>query len=339
LVPDGCIEIADYNVLADYKLNVGSNGSLYGLDNIADGVIRKNQMRELTFAGTTYSAATMSVSNTIGGIAIDSTAVNNTISYTFFGTGFDVRYLDNTDGANVTVTIDGLTATATNYPSMTLTAYGRGSYNTSTGTLSQTYTSQSPGGGLAIRGLSLGIHTVKFTHASGSVMRINSIDIVTPMHSPRYNQRSLQNVPVVGSCAISDSRSFSWIKDSLPIKKSWVYAAGISLGPTTTLTVPSPCPDLSCTIKTSGGPLQINYSINVSNSGNQTVAAFIYVDGVQVGTEKNVYISTINSTWTINDSILLPVDSGFHKVDVYWSTSGGTATAMTNRRNLSVREV
>jgi hypothetical protein len=38
-------------------------------------------------------------------------------------------------------------------------------------------------------------------------------------------------------------------------------------------------------------------------------------------------------------STIVPVSAGVHKVDVYWSVSGGTATADSTKRILSVREI
>jgi hypothetical protein len=331
-IPTGSVELSDFNLMANFVANTTAN-----LDTMSTGTLRKDKTREVIYTGTGINVA-MSPSNSIGGFTMDDSVVGDTTSLTFFGTGFDMRYLGNTDGGTTTVMMDGLTANSTNFPSASFSAYGgTTSYSNSTGVLNQN-SATTPGCGLIMSGLSLGLHTVKFTHTSGPQMRINAIDVITPTHSVRSNiYGDFQNSLPVGSQCISDNRKTSAIKDSLPTTKAWAQAVAITANVSTSSTTYVPLQDLSVVIKTTGGPLKITWNASILNTGGNGTRTVAFVDGVQVGNE-----STVNQTnySSVSNSVIIPVSPGYHKVDIYWrvDASTGSAGGDSARRTLVVEE-
>lgn len=335
-LPSEAIELAEYNVMANYSTTSA------GLETVASGVLRKDKTREFVYTGNPVNwNIVLSVTNTIGGVALDSTTTSNTTAYTFVGTGFQMRYLANTDGANVTVSIDGLTATAANFSSASFAAYGgTTSFNSSTGVLSQANTGgQLPGAGFAVTGLSYGVHTVRFTHTSGTAMRINAIDVISLIHSFKEAQPGDYNNSLrVGSQGISDIRAFS--SQSVKPLTNWAQAFGITSNPTTTSANYVLMPDMSVTIKTSGNPVQIYFGSSLSNTTNAAFMNFVfYVNGIPAGVERETFISTATAVGDISNSCIVTLPAGVHKIDVYWRTSTGTMSALRLARVLTAREL
>jgi hypothetical protein len=95
---------------------------------------------------------------------------------------------------------------------------------------------------------------------------------------------------------------------------------------------------MSLTLKTSGNPVEIAFHVTVNNSGTANMLWQIYVDGVATGPQM---LTTIASTGYLiaNESIIVPMSAGVHKVDLFWQTGAGTSTAYENRRILKVREL
>jgi hypothetical protein len=130
------------------------------------------------------------------------------------------------------------------------------------------------------------------------------------------------------------------IKEILPAQKAWAQAVGLATV-TTSAGSGVPMPDMSITIKTSGGPLFISYCAGVSTDavGGQ-VPISIYVDGVTTGFQKNMRTQVASYSIPTGDQAIVPVSAGTHKVDLYWFyASGGTAATATAMRNLTVQEL
>jgi hypothetical protein len=101
-----------------------------------------------------------------------------------------------------------------------------------------------------------------------------------------------------------------------------------------------PLVDMSCTIKTSAGPVQISYCSTFNNSGSGSyVGCQVYVDGAAVGSSKYAMTVSAGALFTIADSLIFPVSAGIHKVDVYFTNTAGTLTINDTRRNLTVQEL
>jgi hypothetical protein len=145
----------------------------------------------------------------------------------------------------------------------------------------------------------------------------------------------------VGSCGISDNRKITPVKDSLPVIKAWTQAIGINGSPTTASTVMVPVPDMSCTIKTNGGPIEIAYTLNFTMA-NATVGGGvgIYVDGTPISNlNNNLSVGLAGYYNASSNNFIVPVAAGTHKIDMYWSTNNGTYPVTGADRNLKVREL
>jgi len=175
--PTNAVSLGSYNVVADYVAN-----STQGLEAIGQGLIRKDASREFVYASS-WTTLNFSVSDHIGGHEAYTTTATASCSYTFFGTGLEMRWRGTVSlASSVTVDIDG----STNHSSLTTSVYGAGiGFTAATGILDQTSTSTLAGCGLSISGLPLGLHTITFTANTPGAggMWIGSMDIITPIHS------------------------------------------------------------------------------------------------------------------------------------------------------------
>lgn len=343
-LPTGAIELADYNVMATFAAN-----STAAADTISTGVLRKDVTREVVyvegsggsqpwiFNGTKYANGTAG-SNEL----IDNNA-NCYAQYTFFGTGFDLRFFAAANrSASIQVSLNGLNATTTNFVSLTASGYGGGSFNTSTGIMAQNGTTNAAAG-VVLSGLPLGVYTVKFlNNTANSYLSVSTLDIITPIHSVKSNiYADLQNTLPVGSQSISDNRKTTAIKDALPATKAWAEAFGISSGPTTSSTSYVPMPDMSLTLKVAGGPVLLGFAAAIYNSGAGNATNLqLYVDGTAVpGPETNMVQPVANQPLTMSNAYIVNMSPGIHKIDLYWIVGAGTSTVSGVRRNMYVREL
>jgi len=324
-LPSGAIELGDYYLMADFV------ATTFGVDVVPSGVLRKFTIREWVYVGTGFTVTTLQPISNPGGWAVRSSTIGETYSYTFFGTGFDLTGHGSIGTASGTISIDG--SLYTGAASVTNTA------TWTPGTSTFTLTSASCAGRVRVTGLSLGLHKVTLTVATAESLNIPNIDIITPVHSPKNNQPGdLQNTLPLGSCAIGDSRKFS--STSVKTLANWAQAIGIASGPTTTSTSFVPVPDLSVTIKTSGNPVVLNYYVRlVADAAARNMQTAFYVDGVQVGSTKAIDTASANFDAFNTDNIIVALAAGTHKIDVYWLTTAGTATAKGISRNLTAREI
>ena len=334
-VPAGTVEIADYNVMATFSTSTLNDSTINGILQVATGALLKPISREWLFTGANWAFASSPYPSGLDA----STSTNNgqTASYTFFGTGA-VLTVENSSGGtfSVQVNVDGsLFATATALQNMTNA--GGGTYTTTTST------TQIPGR-IAISGLTLGVHTVTINRSAGTgSFFFDDIQIAVPIHSYKSNLfQDLQNTLPVGSQSISDNRQTTPIKSALPSQKAWTQAVGITAGPTTGAAGLTPMPDMSCTIKTSGGSLLLLFEgIFQVNSNFGSLSTQFYIDGVAVGGVRQVNVPGVSENELLINMQSVSVAPGFHKVDVYWGNVGNgatTATASGTERSLIVRE-
>jgi hypothetical protein len=295
----------------------------------------KVNTREIYYTGAGWSSIGIDVVDNWGGTRFKSLTSGDGWQYTFFGTGCEVDfYMGGAGTGTLLITMDG------SAPASATLVNTAGGWSYSAGTATAT-TGGNPAK-LAISGLTLGLHTVRMTLGTGSEIDLAGVHVITPIHSVRSNiYADLQNTLAVGSNGISDDRQTQPIKSALPAQKAWAQATSITAGPTTTSTTFVPMPDMSITIKTSGGPIQISYSACLTNSGGNETRTQLYVDGVAVGNQRSsYYVSAANNIYIPTvDTIIVPVSAGTHKIDLYWFVGGGTATALSNFRDLVVREI
>jgi hypothetical protein len=325
-IPSGAIELADYNIMANYA--VGSTTAL------SAGVLAKSPAKEFAYIGT-WSSFSVDVSQVAHGqIATSSASASNYVEYSFFGTGCNLRVLGNSVTSSYTVSVDGSVnlsgfTTAVSGTGVTLTTPSNGVW--AFGTINQA-------GMLSISGMTLGLHKVRVTYTSGNGVNWLGADIVTPIHSPISNKNTIQNALPIGSCSLMDSREF--LDSDYESMKASGYSSGVTSGPSTTSTGLVPMPEMSQTIKTNGGDLRISYSVTMENgNANSQGRNAIFLNGIQVSQLKYGTSGAAGTPFTNSDSIRVPVAAGVHKVDVFWVCNGGTLTATTVGRNLLVEEV
>lgn len=328
-LPSGAVELADFNVLADY---VAVTSAAQGF--VSSGILRKTGLREMVYSGTWTASLGATDTRFDSGWNIQNSTSGSYLQYTFFGTGVEYNFATAAGAAawNTTVTIDG----STSYTGALLQTGSGLSFSAG----SITGTSSADGKGrLRITGLTLGTHTIKVLNNTTTFNYSDCFDIITPIHSTKSNlYADLQNTLPIGSQGISDNRQVTPVKNPLPTTKAWAQAFGITNGPTTSSTLLVPCPDMSLTIRTTGGPLDVSWNI-INTNGTAEVNYFrLYVDGVPVGTQKqNGNVSSIQND--TSDKLIVPVSAGYHKVDLYWMTGSNTATAVGVNRNITAREL
>ena len=208
-LPSGCIELADYNIMANYVVSASS-----ALGVVSNGILRKAlSVREAIYTGTWGISLDPTVTET--GISTNSTTTSSTISYTFIGTGFEWRgeaYISQVQ--NATLSVDG----STNLSGFTTSLVQTGSgvtFTPATGVLAGTNAASVNRLLIQVSGLTYGKHTITWTTGNTNNFYVDAFDIITPIHSTKSNLNAdMQNTLPVGSCSISDNRTFTAIKTS-----------------------------------------------------------------------------------------------------------------------------
>lgn len=337
-LPTGAKAIAAYNIMADY-VGTGITGTAQA-DNMQmpAGTLFKTPLRENIYVGANWSVSAIDANSvqTIPGTAT-TTLLNNSqpLTYTFYGTGLVLHMGTSTAGTyDFTVSIDGA-LNASGVVRSNASNLGGGSYrSTSSAAAYQPVR-------IEFTGLSLGEHTITVQRSAGTGnFTYLGLHIITPIHSHKSNLYSdLQNTLTVGSQGIEDLRKITSL-EQITNQKAIVQAVGVTSSPTTTATVPVPMPDMSCTIKTNGGRLKIDFASDLVNlSANATVTVSFYINGSQVGIATPISTTSSTQPLTATNTFTVPVNAGTHKVDVYWSVGVGTGRANGTNRILTVEEV
>lgn len=338
-LPAGAVELADYNLMATYVANATA-----GVGFIGTGLLRKSSKRELVYQDGTGGALSWSFAGFdplfISAYDVPTDRNAASYSYTFFGTGVELRGLANTDRKNGNnVTLNGLAATTANFPSLVSSQYGGWTF--SAGVLGLNAATQA-GAGVSISGLPLGLYTLKVTTTNGtaaSYLTIDTIDVITPIHAHKsVASFDLQNSLPIGSAALSDNRKFSALKDVSAQTKNISQAIGYSTA-TTTSTQLIPLPSMTTIHTNRTGRVKVSYAMQFGN--NQAAGYTItqaFMDGLAVtlyrGPQNGANFGTINC-----DSIVLNVAPGTHKFDVYWAAGVGTSSYGQGSGVLTVEEV
>lgn len=347
-IPATAKGIAAYNLMANFVANATA-GEL----RMSTGVLRKAAVREFTYVNGTGGTSDWAINNGFtvytAGMNLETNRQNAYVEYTFFGTGFDFRFISASNrSANITVSLQALTsggslvaATTTNFPSLVSSVYGTGvAFNNSTGVLDQLDAAQTNGSGLVISGLPLGTYKVRFNNNTASaIIDINSLDIITPIHSSESSlPTSILNTLSVGSNAIQDLRKIKAL-EQLTDQDVIAQAIGVISGPTTTSTLAIPIPDLSVTVTTKTGKLDIAAFVTLRNNiaaSSQQIT--ITVNGQQIGIAASYDTPVANNNNSLHINSLFFGGPGTYKIDVYHLTNTGTTTFAGTGRYLRVKE-
>lgn len=324
-LPAGAVEIADYNVMADFVANAN------GVGGIATGVLRKAGVREFTYVEGTGGTSNWGIGGADSMQELISDRLNAYAEYTFFGTGFDLRFRINSGRSATTgVSLQSLSTggslvalTSANFATATFATIGTGTgYNSGTGVLDQQDASAQDHGGFRTSGLPLGLYKVRFNNnTAGTYTSICSLDIITPIHAPKSNIiGDLQNTLPVGSCALQDSRQYT-LANLVP-QKVRSMAQGVASNFTTTSTSYTPVNDMSLTVISRGGWFKLTGMVNAYNGTNATYIS-LFLNGAQVGPDATVGINAA-SCLNVTTDVYLP--AGAHKIDIQWKVNAGTGT-------------
>lgn len=338
-LPSGMIEIADYNVMADFVYNSAQNVS----GAISQGVIRKAPYRELVFFSSSWAVASYQAPDDYGFQASISGVTGAYVEYTFFGTGFDFREEFNTNRSPLNVTLNGLALTTANFPTAQKdvnTSNGI-DFDLATGVIDSTTTAGVSRQGVAIKNLPLALYKVRFTTQNTNNMNLLSFNYITPIHSAKSNAGAINNTLPVGNCSILDIRKSSPVKTE-NYEKYRKVALGLVATPSTTSTTPTPLQDMSLVVESKnekGAWFEFLFTAAFNqNTVGQFVETRFYLDGTQVGTtgfqNKN---ETGYSMHTNIHMIFLP--KGTYKLDVYWDVSASTGNSTQQSRELTVKEL
>lgn len=114
-------------------------------------------------------------------------------------------------------------------------------------------------------------------------------------------------------------------------------ATGSTSGPTTSSSTPAQLAEMSVTMTTVGGVLVAWFDSVVSNSSSSfNVWLAPYLDGLE-GQASSVILHQGTGFGTISGTaVWTGVTPGSHTVAVYWWVDGGTGTANSVRRQLTV---
>lgn len=335
-IPTGAIELAQYYAMANYVANTTS-----GIDRYATGVLSKLNSREFTYVGAGWTIA-LGVTARIGGQYITTSTSGNYAEYTFFGTGFEFRGEFVTDGGTQTFSLNGSTNFSTYTTSVFSTGAGVG-FTAATGVLdSQTTAGSHIGSGLSVSNLPLGLYTLRITNGTTSVFRIDSLDIITPIHAPASNIPAVfQNTLSVGSDSLVDLRQWNKKDITEQMVAKVAIARGVTSSPTTTSTAMIPMPDMSLTWYSDGEWVEIDLQHDSYNSGaNNTVLFQIFINGIAASLQGVWQVSSAtvpDSTTAVKWVAFLP--KGFHKIDGYWAVTAGTGTTVGIRRQIIAKKL
>jgi len=341
-LPANAVEIGEYFLMADY-----SYMSAFSTDSMSQGVLQKASSKE-TLLVNTWLSVSQSPTAVSTGNAVTTQTAGAYAEFTFFGTGFNMRtYRDTNLATSSSILIDGVALSTANF---TISHNGGGAtgsgpavatrdnaivFTPSTGVLNLNGATALGQGVMALTGLPLGKHTVRFTHGAGTNFVIAALDIITPVYFPKYDELAVQNNLPIGSCAIGDLRE-TLIEQSDKAKIK--LAVGVTSNPTTTSTTFVPMPDMSLTYESEGEWVEINFYGAILNSTTGvavTIAPF--VNGQQVQTINRMNAPSSGLEVPISFSVPVYLPKGSHKIDTYWSVAANTGT--NTLRQLTVKKI
>lgn len=218
-LPANSVKIGEYYLVSNFIAN-----STAGILTLSQGTIRKHASREFLYRGNTWGVNTSQISF-IGGLEWGTNTNGDSISYTFFGTGFDFRGQTSTAGmATLNVTMNGTALTSANFPTAASTSYGGYAFALATGILDSN-NSSTIASGWSVSNLPLAMYTLTITSTSAGSpgFQVDAIDIITPVHFPDSTMR-------VGNLTASKSLPFTRSGDqgnlALSRAKAWVWYDG-----------------------------------------------------------------------------------------------------------------
>jgi hypothetical protein len=221
-IPTSALEIVDCNVVANY-IEITSPSNPMGKS--STGVIRKFNMRELTYVGA-WSLSAIDIVNAESGFTVISSTVGNYYEYTFYGTGFNLNIPGGT-GSGITtstVSINGVTnLTGAGYTTSIVTS-GTATFTGTTGVINVPISAAIFT--ISVKNMPIGLYTVRVTKTTGAFSSYSgSFDIITPIHindsSLKIGSQSLKTVT-----KFSPEKSISNVGPDLSKAKAYLFFDG-----------------------------------------------------------------------------------------------------------------
>jgi hypothetical protein len=313
------IELANYNILSSFAANTASNP----FQGISQGTIRKMGVREWLLIDPSWALGGPDVGIYLSGWQVQDNTNGASASYTFFGTGFDFRYQTQAGFTNsVSVSLNGLALTTANYATATTSSYGNGAFSLSTGILNESGATQ-PGSGTIVQGLPLALYTVTFTNNTSSYFVFDAIDIITPIHSVKYNNvETFLNSLMVGNCAVSDSRPL--LVNNIPNCAHAVASGQLSYGSSTYVAAP-----ISTAMLVTKKRVQVSYCVSSRNNNAAVSVGFaLFIDGFRVPSGNNdgglITMPGANYWLSVGEPDIIPLAPGPHFFQIFFYNNATT---------------
>jgi len=311
-IPTGAMELADYNVMANFVANTTASSTP------SVGVIRKQTTREMVFSGAGWSAGSVNA-NFTGGFSLANATDQNYLRYTGFGTGLGIR-LANGDNAVVEVSVNGVIFNTANFGALATAAeandHGDLVFTASTGRFNCGSGANSING-WSFNGLPLGNHVIEMkVIGTGNGFQTASVELITPIHVHKNNGPFvLQNTLAVGSQGINDGRvtQLSYTKGK--------HARYIPLAQgSTTSTTEVPMGMQAAIYLEKDELVSCAFEMAPFAAGaNQNMSFRLRVDGVLL--ETFLWQTSTNAFPMILERVV-PMTKGWHLIVMHWLTSG-----------------
>lgn len=356
-LPSGAIELADYNVMANFVANTTA-----GQDTVGTGVLRRNPLRELLYinaASTTWATPGLDTANYASGFEITNSGAGSGASYeyVFFGTGFDFRARANTTFSAATsmqlqaLTTAGslLTISTTNFTishngggasgtgqAITTTTYGGLTFTPAGGNLSHN-ASNAVGSGFTLTGLPLGLYRFKFTNGTNITARIDVFDVITPIHVNKNNGPYTQmNTLSVGNSGINDLRKFGTQLAERAKTSQWTLISSLSINTSSTTFVPFPGMVATIYLEKDSTVMLTGKIQGVHGGSVCFVFMRMLVNGMNIGAtvREQVIVAGAYSCPSLSQNYIVTLPKGYHTVCGFWSCPSGVGlTNATQSQN------
>lgn len=336
-LPTGAIELADYNVMANYA-QISSLSGLTDINKISAGVLRKASVREFVYSGTW--SYTIDVSGTTSGGLIFGNTASNYAELTFFGTAVDVRLFMNTSANSYTISIDGVTdLTGAGYTTNLVQGSTGLTFVGSTGVLSGTSAANTQVSA-SITNIPLGLHKLRIAFNSGNQLQIDTVDIVSPIHIHKNNGPFIiGNTLPVGSQGIGDVREFGNQLPSIAVNSRVIPLSSFSTTSTSEVVMPAMAAPIFVEEDSS---VAIKFESHLNGQSAQNSPITMRIDGNKIETLLWQPSSTASNTPMVIERIVF-LTKGWHFVSMGYATASGTigspnlASGGTEYGNVSCR--
>lgn len=310
-----------------------------GAQTISQGVRRRQNTRHFVMTGT-WSDVGYTASTTSGRYFQGQTSGGylETIAHC---TGFDLRVGQPSSTHLNTVTLNGVTLTAANFPTATFSVVGSLTFNSATGQIS---IPNAGGDGqiFQVKGLPLANYIIRFTLNNTAGFNFECLDLHAPIYSMKTAGPTLiQNTNVLGQGGVHDQRRIARRDRFYRSGGMHIATSQTASSPTTSITTMVPLQDMLQYFYSEGGWYELGFQHTWLRSQTSQDSYYQFaVDQVFVGEEMYDNSATAGNVLNFKMNHKIYLAKGWHHVAVHWriNGSGGTATSVGPTRRLFVTE-